>query len=217
MKHLASELPIAEAPYISENGGYVHWPQSAANDDAHPSSPHDSTRVNILDLLNELKPQFTFRSFRDLGIEGVMAATDLPRDKAEQAMERFSTEPLLWDDADAALAVFRERLAVHNFSLTKGGRFWHVSGQSTKGLGMQQVIQRNRQQRLLNIVTLGIGDSPIDQSMLDIADYPIGIPTVDGHLNVTVELSTGVVASQPGPFGWAEAVGGVLDKLNFEP
>lgn len=213
MKQLASELPINEAPFIAENGGYVYWPES---DDSNSSVRHDSTRSKILNLLSELKPLYRFRSFRDLGTDGVMTATDLPIDKARRAIDRFSTEPLLWDDSDAALAEFRKHLLANSFSLTKGGRFWHVAGTTTKGMAMQQVIKRFRQQGIQNIVTLGIGDSPIDQSMLDVADYPIGIPAVDGRLYVSVGERHGTTASFPGPSGWAEAVNKILDQLNFQ-
>lgn len=62
------------------------------------------------------------------------------------------------------------------------------------------------------IITAAIGDSPIDQSMLDVADVPIGIPTAAG-LGVEVRGDSGIVPQQTGAAGWAEAVELLLSRL----
>ena len=81
---------------------------------------------------------------------------------------------------------------------------------------MHQVADRYRDRMSGEITTAAIGDSPIDQSMLDIADYPIGIPAVDGQLNVEVDPHRGIVASQDGAAGWAETVRQLLLRLGIE-
>ncbi|MEO2019685.1 MAG: HAD-IIB family hydrolase [Fuerstiella sp.] len=221
MSELRHELCVPEAPFISENGGVVHWPDSWLPHDEASTEPAENvaaatSRSMILKVLAQLKKQFQFRSFVDLGVEGVMANTDLPRDKAELACQRHSTEPLLWDDTDENVDVFRTKLTEQNLTLTKGGRFWHVAGHATKGRAMRQVADRYRETTPRGITTAAIGDSPIDQSMLDIADYPIGIPAVDGRLNVEVAAQRGIVASRDGAAGWAESVGQLLDQLGFD-
>ncbi|HIE98319.1 MAG TPA: HAD-IIB family hydrolase [Planctomycetes bacterium] len=221
MTELRHELCVPEAPFISENGGVIHWSDSLLPQNEVSTVPAENvatatSRSMILKVLAELKKHFQFRSFVDLGVEGVMANTDLPRDKAELACQRHSTEPLLWDDTDENVFVFRTKLTEHYLTLTKGGRFWHVAGHATKGQAMRQVADRYRETTSRGITTAAIGDSPIDQSMLDIADYPIGIPAVDGRLNVDVDPHRGIVASKDGAAGWAESVGRLLDQLGFD-
>ncbi|MCP4783863.1 MAG: HAD-IIB family hydrolase [Fuerstiella sp.] len=221
MTELRQELSVPEAPFISENGGVVRWPDSLLPHDAASTVPAENvaaamSRAMILNVLAQLKKQFQFRSFVDLGVDGVMANTDLPRDKAELACQRHSTEPLLWDDTDENVDIFRTKLTEQNLTLTKGGRFWHVAGHATKGQGMRQVADRYRETIPRGITTAAIGDNPIDQSMLDIADYPIGIPAVDGCMNVEVDPHRGIVASRDGAAGWAESVGQLLDQLGFD-
>ncbi|MCP4175354.1 MAG: HAD-IIB family hydrolase [Fuerstiella sp.] len=221
MSELRRELCLPEAPFISENGGVIQWSKWLLSSNEASSVPAErvaatTKRSTVLDVLTELKNQFQFRSFVDLGVEGVMANTDLPREKAELACQRHSTEPLLWEDTDDNIRLFLRILTERGLTLTKGGRFWHVAGNATKGHAMHQVADRYRDRMSGEITTAAIGDSPIDQSMLDIADYPIGIPAVDGQLNVEVDPHRGIVASQDGAAGWAETVRQLLLRLGIE-
>lgn len=200
---IAHAMGLDDAPLICENGGSVRWSsQSEKVERTVLAVPRDS----ILGVLTSLKPDFRFRSFVDLGVSGVADCTQLPAEKAALAIQRESTEPLLWDDDDSRLPPFRKAIETAGLTLTRGGRFWHVAGPTTKGKGMRAVLDRCYS----GVKSVAIGDSPIDQSMLDIADYPIGIPQPDGRVLVTVH-SAGRLASTPGPTGWGETVSSILD------
>jgi len=207
MTQLAEELGLSGQTFISENGSVIRW---------RPDETEiiGVARVEILAVLRDLKTHFRFRSFADLGLDGVVHETQLPVEKAQQALDRQGTEPLLWDDTDERRFEFERILHSHNITLTKGGRFWHAAGATTKGKAMQIVAGRlgSIDQKTL---TAGIGDSPIDQSMLDAADVPIGIRTPAG-LNVTVPLPRGIIATQQGAAGWAEAVTELLSRLDSQ-
>ena len=203
----AAEVPRIPAPFIAENGGAICWgPLQGQDDEAIECT--GTSRVDILDVLSELRTQFRFRSFQDLELKGVMAATQLPREKAERALDRQGTEPLLWDDSTAQRAEFESILARHDLTLTKGGRFWHVAGQATKGNALRKVISRYGDPAA---VTVAIGDSPIDQSMLDVADVPVGIRS-EGELHVDIRPE-GIIPVSEGAQGWSEAVAEILDKF----
>lgn len=208
---LQQAIGLVESPFIAENGALVVWPDE-------DGTPHRTVlgadRSHLLTVLARLKPEFRFRSFRDLGVDGVMQATDLPQPAARQAMQREATEPLLWDDQVERIAEFRERLAAEHLTLTQGGRFWHVAGPTTKGRAMQVVTDAFQQRMGERPTTVAIGDSPIDQSMLDVADHPIGIPAPDGTLQVTLPADRGIRAPQPGAAGWSAAVTELLNRLN---
>lgn len=213
MAALAADLPIQAAPFIAENGGTIRWTAELAPA-GQLSTQTGPGRDSILDVLTCLKSQFRFESFRDLGIDGVMRTTQLPREHAERASKRHSTEPLIWQDAEDRLSEFRAQLAAHGLTLTRGGRFWHVAGSTSKGAAMQAVLQRWQEvNRATQVITIGIGDSPIDQSLLDAANFPIGIPAPDGELYVKLPAPHGRRASLPGAAGWAESVGQILDEL----
>lgn len=204
---LSAELSLQPAPLICENGGQIVWP----NDEA--ATIQGMGRDVILTILEELKTDFRFRSFRDLGLSGVMEATDLPEASAARAADRHSTEPLLWDDREERLVEFADLLKTHQLTFTKGGRFWHVAGQVTKGDALQQVVHWYAADLPeISWVTSAVGDSPIDQSMLDIVDYPIGIPAPDGSFHVTIK-NWGMMAAHAGAAGWAECVSKLLELI----
>lgn len=214
MGELAREFQLNGLPFISENGGVIQW-NDLVSKDHPPMQILGAQRTAILQLLQQQKQQFQFRSFFDLRIDGVMQATGLGRDEASLACDRQSTEPLLWDDTDTALDQFRETIENAGLTLTRGGRFWHVTGQNTKGAAMVEVARRFADKYSPdNIVTAGIGDSPIDQSMLDVADYPIGIPS-GGSLNVQIDEACGIVAPDEGSAGWAKAITTLLERCGI--
>lgn len=207
MVPIAHEMQLANAPVICENGGTIRW-NSQCNED--PSRTIlGAKRADITRFLSALKSDFQFRSFSDLGVAGVAASTGLSETKAALATQRGSTEPLLWDDTDDRIDAFRIAVITAGFTFTRGGRFWHVAGKTTKGRAMQEVVAELYPH---NQKTVAIGDSPIDQSMLDVADFPIGIPNPSGEMQVNVH-SAGRLASVPGPAGWAAEVSALLNEL----
>ena len=216
MRRIATEMQLADAPLICENGGAVFWSNQTTDGAASPLVL-GTPRSEILEVLAKLKQEFHFQSFEDLGVEGVAKSTNLPPDRAALALERSSTEPLTWLDDTDRIPSFRVQLETHGLTLTRGGRFWHVAGKTSKGVGMQQVCKRFDEQLdgSERHQTLAIGDSPIDQSMLDLADFPIGIPSPDGVVHVQANAQNGVIASKPGAAGWAESVSQVLDLLSL--
>lgn len=214
MRELASEFQLGGTPFISENGGVIQW-NDLCRTGEESGQVLGAKRDQILELLQRLKQRFQFRSFFDLEIEGVMLATDLSHDQAALACNRQSTEPLLWDDNEVALEHFRNVIEEAGLTLTRGGRFWHITGQNTKGAAMQVVAGRYAEKYSPDdLVTAGIGDSPIDQSMLNVADYPIGIPAI-GSLNVQIDDVRGIVATLEGSAGWAEAVTTLLERCGI--
>lgn len=212
MSQLANELSLTDSTFISENGSVIRWGHEVGSREVGEIEVMGESRDHILAVLNHLKQQFRFRSFADLGLVGVVKETQLSQDKAQLALARQGTEPLLWDDTEEHRSDFEQRLHDHQLTLTKGGRFWHVAGQTNKGKAMQRVGQRLSHSDGKTMMA-AIGDSPIDQSMLDLADVPIGIPTSTG-LGVNVDPQRGIVAAQQGATGWAEAVSELLSRID---
>ncbi|MGB7328637.1 MAG: HAD-IIB family hydrolase [Rubripirellula sp.] len=215
MTQFAAEFGLLGSTFVSENGSVIRWgvdvKTGGTGDLIDQSEIIGASRQDILLVLKELKQRFQFRSFADLGVAGIMEQTQLSEAKARLAFDRQATEPLLWDDTDDRLGEFGSILNRHPLTFTKGGRFWHVAGHTTKGKAMQRVVQRMSVPETQTIVA-AIGDSPIDQSMLDLADVPIGIPTANG-LGVTVDPVRGIVATKQGAAGWAEAVTKLLSRI----
>ncbi|TWT57869.1 Glucosyl-3-phosphoglycerate/mannosyl-3-phosphoglycerate phosphatase [Thalassoglobus neptunius] len=206
MRPLAIELEL-KTPITCENGGVVWWNEQ-------DRTVLGADRTEILDVLTSLKQKYAFESFRDLGVAGVMKATDLPEEKAKRALNRFATEPLLWKDSIEKIASFRDDLESRGLTLTQGGRFWHVAGQTTKGLAMEKVLQELTPASSGEWRTVAIGDSPIDESMLERATYPRIIPWPNGELGIPLTNPRYSVAPLPGAAGWRATVDTLLDELS---
>lgn len=226
MTRLVGELGLTGNHFISENGSVIAWSQldrqqpaseqaseqwsEQASEQAFDLEVIGAPRDAIVSLLSRLKSGYRFRSFSDLGVDGVTQQTQLPPDRVRPAMQRRGTEPLLWDDGEEELVAFQAELAKNDLTITKGGRFWHVAGQTNKGKAMLRVAQ-HLSPNDSDVIKVGIGDSPIDQSMLDMADIPIGIPTASG-LGVSVHQDRGILATVPGAAGWSEAIAKMLSR-----
>jgi mannosyl-3-phosphoglycerate phosphatase len=205
---LVAELPMIPAPFIAENGGTIHW--GPLRSDQRPEFECAGiARQKILKILAGLTSTYRFRSFETLGCAGVMEQTDLSESQAQLALRRQSTEPLLWEDTDENLEQFQTILRQNHLTLTKGGRFWHVAGHTSKGEALKRVAAAYND---ADATLVAIGDSPIDQSMLDLVDIPVGI-RVAGNLGVSLSTPPGIVPESEGAAGWAEAVTEILDRI----
>lgn len=219
MRVLAEEMNLPDAPLICENGGVIFWSRnSRALKRDGPELESEKTvlgiaREKILDVLSDLHAKFRFESFEQMQATGIAQATDLPLDRAEAALRRSCTEPLVWLDSDEKIELFRKALAVAELTLTKGGRFWHVAGHTTKGRAVEYVLQHWRGLHECQPISVGIGDSPIDQSMLDVVDHPIAIPTPGGLVQVRVSGQNSRISKKAGAAGWADTVSLLLDEL----
>lgn len=215
MSRLAVDLGLQGNTFVSENGAVIRWGidilGKGSDAPKNESEVIGASRVDILSVLGHLKERFRFRSFEDLGLAGIVEQTQLTEDKASLALDRQATEPLLWDDSDENRSEFEELLRAEKLTFTKGGRFWHVAGRTSKGEAMKRVAIRMSDSESKTMIA-AIGDSPIDQSMLDLADVPIGIPTSAG-LGVKIDAQRGIVATQQGAAGWAEAVTNLLSRI----
>ena len=208
MRPLAAEL-ATNAPIVCENGGIVYWNPEDDSDEVRTVT--GTSRDTIAEVLSSLRQSFHFETFADMGVDGIMSATDLPREKAERASRRACTEPLLWLDVADKATAFRSALEAAGLTLTQGGRFWHVAGRVSKATGMKTVETQFRKTSG-QAATIALGDSPIDAAMLEAAQFPIVIPQMDG---TTLELANPAVriAEAPGAAGWNSAMHRILDEL----
>ncbi|MEC8782526.1 MAG: HAD-IIB family hydrolase [Planctomycetota bacterium] len=205
---LVLELGL-KSPFVCENGGVICW--NRGSDSIHESRTIlGRSRVQILEFLSTLKPEFSFRSFADLGVDGISELTGLDAVQAGRAAERQTNEPLVWDDDPVRLEAFHQRIDQEGLTLTRGGRFWHIAGKVNKGTGLRHVV--DHWEAIPKVArTMGIGDSPIDQPLLENADVAVVIPRPSGEILIQIQHSQLVVASVPGARGWAEAIFKVLD------
>jgi mannosyl-3-phosphoglycerate phosphatase len=206
------------APFIVENGAAVFLPMPEFGDCAslirqedYMAKPFSPALPHILETLQELKQHYRFKGFSSMSVEEVIDCTGLDRASALLARKRAYTEPLLWLDSPERLADFTAELQDLGIVCRHGGRFIHASGQHDKGTAMQWVKALYEKRWGVPVETIALGDGHNDVPMLELADIAVVLPAANG---TTQRLQTDgriLQPSQPGPEGWVQALGELLD------
>ncbi|WP_404375167.1 HAD-IIB family hydrolase [Vreelandella aquamarina] len=214
---LREALGLTATPFVAENGAVIGLPPGWCHARLdRPVRGRDNVVVRhtgvdsgfIRARLNVWRQRLGIRFTRmgELGLEQVMALTGLDKACAKAARQREGSEPLIWEDDEAALANFRLALAGDGLMLTQGGRFWHVMGKtSDKGSAVDWLVQRFTALRGRQPLSLGLGDGPNDISMLEAVDQAVVIKGCHG-LTVSPHNAALYRTKETGPTGWAEGV-----------
>lgn len=205
--HVQARLGIRE-PFGVENGGAVYLPRGYFPGTVPGALPRgDHLMIPLAAPIQDGLPGV--RGFRDMSDAEVAVATGLPLEDAARARRRefdeaFSCPPEL-EPRLPALAAER------GLRVSRGGRFWHLHGDSDKGRALRRLrdlyVWRDRDVRLI-----ALGDGPNDLPLLLEADLAIAVRRPDGTPDPA--LTAGVprlrVAEGVGPAGWNQAVLDVL-------
>ena len=214
MEPLARALEF-DAPLIVENGGALVLPAGLLAeppaDAAFVGGAHvvslGRPRAALVAALAEMAREtgVAVQGFAGLDAAAVAALTGLSPAEAALALERDWGEPFsISGTGDVErLARAAER---RGLSLTRGGRFLHLTGRNDKGRALRLLLERLHAAGR-PMTTLALGDSPNDLQMLLVADDAVVIPRPEGaHPSLLAALPRATVAPWPGPRGWNHAV-----------
>lgn len=209
-------------PFIVENGAAVFIPKGY-----FPQQPADTTekdgywvkefvapRARWQSLIEQVRPHYSdqFKTFADVGIDGIIAMTGLNVHAAARAARRQYGEPVCWHGNGNLKHQFIEELTAAGAHILEGGRFLHVSGDCDKGRALrwlEQVYQNADADKQMH--SLAIGDSQNDRAMLEQADHALLIRSPVHPLPDVCRSSNLTISTHTGPKGWAEGVNLILD------
>ena len=207
-----------EQPFITENGMVTTIPSGCFRDSCETEPTHffhGQPYRSIRRILSNIRRQhgFRFKGFGDLTVEQVAEVTGLSRDEASKAMTRKASEPLVWFDSHSVLPEFVGLLESEGLHLTRGGRFYHVSGKGNKGLALQALLKKYRQEYPEDTFqTCALGDGMNDLPMLEVVDYPVLIRSEHGLEPDVGHIAKVVKTRGVGPEGWNQAILELLSK-----
>lgn len=223
---IAQELP-GRYPMIVENGGSLVIPENYFDDLGDGESRHENGYIivnlgvdyhQITDTLKKIRLEhdFKFTGFADMSVSDVIKHTGLGETEAALAKQRHSSEPFLWQDSDDRIRQLATILQSSQLGLTRGGRFWHAGGKTSKSIAINALLTYYLDNGYEQVCSLSLGDSENDTSMLQETDYGVIIQKHDGrYLQVEAKKNTLIKSKHPGPRGWNQAVLDWLDTMGL--
>ena len=213
MSALARALGLAPAPLIVENGGAIWFPAGwpAVPVAAVPADQGGrlvvlgATAATLRPLLATIAAatQTTLRGFSAMTDEEVAERTGLAPVVASLARQRQYSEPFVCLAGHDDPVAFDAAARTVGARVTRGGRFFHLTGDADKGRAVRLV--RDSCPALQRV--LGLGDAPNDVALLRAADDAVIVPQPGGvHPAVVAAVPGARQASLAGPAGWNAAV-----------
>jgi len=208
-------------PFISENGGAVFIPKGYFSHKFCFEREKDNYLVielgtpysQLREILDRIRHalQLEIKGFGDLSFEEVGRLCGFSPEEARLAKKREYDEPFLLDE-ESAIQKVREMAGLSNLQITRGGRFFHLTGENDKGEALRLLAEIYRE-KTERVETIALGDSLNDMAMLRAADHPVLVQKPDRNYDPEVKVPNLRFAPGIGPSGWREAVLELLNKI----
>ena len=208
-------------PFISENGGAVFIPKGYFSHKFCFEREKDNYLVielgtpysQLREILDRIRHalQLEIKGFGDLSFEEVGRLCGFSPEEARLAKKREYDEPFLLDE-ESAIQKVREMAGLSNLQITRGGRFFHLTGENDKGEALRLLAEIYRE-KTERVETIALGDSLNDMAMLRAADHPVLVQKPDRNYDPEVKVPSLRFAPGIGPSGWREAVLELLNKI----
>jgi mannosyl-3-phosphoglycerate phosphatase len=204
---LAAEL--GPAVLVVENGGAILLPRPQGG---YETLVRGRSRAHLVAALATIARETgaAARGFAQMSSAEVAERTGLDPAGVRRAREREYDEPFVLErENDAALVSAAARR--HGLRVTRGGRFFHLTGKHDKGAAFAELVARFAAEGR-SFSTVGLGDAPNDLPLLRAVKRPIVLPQPDGQIDpkIALALPTAERAPAPGPAGWNRAILAVL-------
>lgn len=208
-------------PFISENGGALFIPKGYFSHRFHFTRENSHYLIvelgtpypKLREVLNQMNTLFPgkLRGLGDLTPKEVADFCGLSLSQATLAKKRDYDEPFILEDESLEDAL--EEIAIRShLQINRGGRFYHLIGNSDKGKAVLQ-LRDLYSQKSTNLKTVALGDSLNDLPMLKAVDYPILVQKPDGSYDPSVKLDNLILAPGSGPKGWCKALLKLLNEI----
>lgn len=207
-------------PVITENGSFIAIPAHYFNNPKPLMLTLGASYPAITTQLQQCHQQgFQFTGFHQWTKKELTEITGLSQAMAAKALERQGTVPILWQDTEEQRVQFNQVLEASQLKLVKGGRFWHVMGQTDKGMAAKALMQYyypsvNHYHCPNNAMnTVGLGDHANDLPMLEATAIAVVLPQATGDYAIDPNHPALIQAPESGPKGWNRVMSTLLNQF----
>ncbi|MCP4634063.1 MAG: HAD-IIB family hydrolase [candidate division Zixibacteria bacterium] len=200
-------------PFICENGGGIYIPrgyfdgtiQEDKFDIIGLGAEYSMLKIELKSAAAKLKIELT--GISDMTDNEIMKFTGIQKEEVPLARQRGFDEPFVIKSGDPNTDAekLEQYFSDKGLIITRGNRFFHLMGNSDKGMAIEHLLSRYIGAFGDNLTSIGFGDSPNDLSMFKAVDIPVVVkkPPSPGHYDPQLRNFPGVVLSDGiGPAGW---------------
>lgn len=200
-------------PFVVENGAAAFVPRNYFPLPVPGATQRDNYEVlewgksygYLVSCLKEAsgRSRCRVRGFHEMTAAEVSFTCDLPLEQAALAKLREYDEPFRILDVNRAGPLLRA-IEKQGLRWTKGGRFWHITGENDKAgavIKLRQLFER----AYGRVETIGLGDAVNDAPFLEVVTTPVLVRS-RGSAKLKAAVPRGIVTDHPGPAGWNEAL-----------
>ena len=213
--HIQADMQL-NSPVIVENGSAIFLPKNYVLEGQYNelslagefyAKTFGLEREYILQVAHDLraKHQYEFEGFSDWSIDEISTNTSLSMDAAARAADKRFSEPFIWQDTEEKFEVFSAQLASQQINILKGGRFFHLQGQTDKAQPLLWLKDWCQQQGLAIEQVICLGDNHNDVDMLNIADVAVCVKSPIAEIPL-IKNQNIIYTKDYGPVGWNQAV-----------
>lgn len=210
-------------PFIVENGACIFFPKNDLN--------IKRGKINFIEIgdhvgykisrfvskdyklkLNFLKKEFSFKFFSEINIKNAKKITNLNFSSLLDSKKRMFTDPIFWQDKENKILDFQSRLKDLKLETSIGGRFIHVSDNFNKGKSVNRFLDIIKSNCNQNPLTISVGDSHNDLSMLETTDYSCVVKNAKKKNLILKKTKNKYYSKHFAPEGWKESLNYIFKK-----
>ena len=209
-------------PFIAENGGAIYIPRESpltlpetVRDMGNHAVIEIGAPVSALRKALKAAAEKTGADVRGMGemtTEEVCRLTGLKKAQAGMAMKRAYDEPFILTSGDSGY--LEEEIRRLGYTMTRGGRFFHILGGSDKGKAVQ-ILTRLYRTHSGTFQTIGIGDAENDLPMFKVVDLGFLVKKPSNKWAKLPLLPRLTRVDGVGPRGWAKIVSRLLRETGY--
>lgn len=217
-------------PFISENGGAIFisedYFRSISSDLVKKSgylvrelgTSYQTLRKKLFEITK--KSGHKVRGFGDMNVKEIQGKYGLDSKEATLAKKREYDEPFYFVTSpdEKTLNKIEKEFSKYKLNMFRGGRLFHLTGKNDKGKAVRILKKMYEKEWGKKIISIGMGDSFNDLSMLLAVDIPVLVKLHSGKYEgrVLKKLKRPFLAKGIGPDGWNQAVSQLLERIEDE-